>query len=208
MYGSPGYLGYGVADTRTTGEIMGAGWDAIFGNGTSDPSDPYVEYPESQPDSYVPKESSRDPLEISFLRSKKVRSTTDLVSVVVLVFDGVKAETGKWNSSKLAALKTQAANATTIPKKVAVLQELAAYAKNNKATQVKDAISQGVAYEFWKNVESPASGVPVKSGGSGKGSKDVNEMLKLPFYRERWFVPTVGIGTVAAIILLAWKPWK
>ena len=202
MYGSPGYLdGYGV-QTNIGQELYQ--FVTGSGNGTSDPSDPYAE---SQQEPYAP-ESRRDPLESSLLRAKKVRTTTDLVNVVGLVFDGVNAETGKWNPSKLAALKTQAANATTIPKKVAVFQALAAYAQNNKAAQIKDAISKGVAYEFWQNVESPASGVPVKSGGTGKAaSKSVEEMLKLPFYRERWFAPTVGIA-IAATILAVWKPWK
>jgi hypothetical protein len=244
MYGSPGYLGYGVDQdydpnlaekyyapavrasepssqhyNPATGkpesgwDTLQRGWDNLFGgngngNGTSDPYvDPW-DYPESQSQ----RESQRGGVNLSeavgLLRAKQVRSPSDLVSVVRLVFDGVQSETGKWNQTKFNSLKTQAANATTIPQKVAVFQALAAYAQNNKSPQIKDAISKGVAYEFWQNVESPASGVPVKSGGTGKAaSKSVEEMLKLPFYRESWFAPTVGIA-IAATILAVWKPWK
>ena len=210
MYGSPGYLGYGVDETRTTGEIMGAGWDAIFGSGTSENGTSENGTSGSLP---APRQ---DPLPggtlntlIATIQNTKVRTSEDLVVLSNVVLNAIKVETGKTeNAAKFTNFATQSAAANTIPKQVAVLQRLAESAKKYKATRVENAIRTGVAKEFWTSVESPASGVPVKSGGTGKAaSKSVDEMLKLPVYRQSWFAPTVGISTIA-IILLVWKPWK
>ena len=186
MYGSPNYLGYG----------------------TSEPPGIWEEFKEA-----VTYATEGDPPDtskglnhlITTIQNTQVRTPQDLAVLSNVVLTAIKLETGKDESAaKYTNLANQSAAATTIPKQVAVLQRLADLAQTKKATRVEDALRQGVAKEYWLNVESqqstPGTAVTPKS-------KNVDEMLKLPIYRRRWFVPTV-VASALAITVMIWKPWK
>jgi hypothetical protein len=196
MYGSsPSYLGgYGV-ETNVGQEL----YQWVTGSGEGE-SEVFPELDQTSPGDPEGTSAGGIVLEANLLRSKTIRTPAQLVDTVSLVFDGVKAETGKTDAAKEASLSGQAAAATTTAKKVAVLQSLAAYAKDQKAVQVENAIRTGVANEFWQNVESQESTGLIKK-------KSVDDMLKLPVYRRPWFVPTVGASALV-VALLIWKPWR
>ena len=182
MYDNPSYLGYGSSWQETYLDALNID-------------------PESVPSAPADTSGALNQL-ITTIQNTKVRTPEDLAVLSNVVLTAIKLETGKDESAaKYTNFANQSAAATTIPKQVAVLQRLADLAQTKKATRVEDAIRKGVAKEYWLNVESQQSTAVTPK------SKNVDEMLKLPIYRRRWFVPTV-VGSALTVALLIWKPWK
>ena len=141
----------------------------------------------------------------NIIKNTKVRTKENLAAVSSQILDAIKLETGRAESAgKYTSLATDSAAATTIPKQVAVLQRLAKLTKDKGATQTNDAIRNGVAYDFWCNVESPGACAPSVPKAEAVKLME-STMLKTPWYDEpmvRW-----GGGTVAAVVVV-WLGWK
>lgn len=139
----------------------------------------------------------------NIIKGTKVRTKEDLAAVSSQILDAIKLETGRAESAgKYTSLASDSAAATTIPKQVAVLQRLAKLTKDKGATQTNDAIRNGVAYDFWCNVESPGACAP--STPKAEAVKQMEKtMLVVPWYQKpavKW--GGIAAGSVVGILLI------
>tara|TARA_Y100000034_G_scaffold97377_1_gene118890 strand:+ start:1552 stop:2217 length:666 start_codon:yes stop_codon:yes gene_type:complete len=136
----------------------------------------------------------------NIIKASKVRTPEDLAAVSSQILDAIKLETGSAESAgKYTSLASDSAAATTIPKQVAVLQRLAALTLKKGATQTNDAIRNGVAYDYWCNVESPGACASAKP--KSEVVKEMEKtMLVVPWYQQpavQW--GGIAVGSIVAI---------